>query len=61
MKEKPNNVTPGTPAPTSGIWKRTDGMEAAISQGDRLPPGREGHHDKWHVTTPTHQPPKRGK
>lgn len=49
-------LPPGTPAPESGIWKRDDGMEAAISKGDRLPPGRPGHHDVWRLKTPTRQP-----
>ena len=51
-------LTPGTPAPQSGIWVRTDGMEVAVSEGDRLPPGRPGRHDEWDIRRPTRQPNK---
>jgi len=61
MSNQNEQYNPGTPADRSGIWERTDGREVAVSKEDRLPPGREGKHDTWHLKRPTHQPPKKGK
>jgi hypothetical protein len=49
---------PGQPAQQSGIYRRTDGEEVALSKGDRVPPGRQGEHDTFRIVRPTRQPKK---
>jgi len=39
---KPKPLPPGTPAPESGIYQRTDGEQVVSTQGKPLPPGPKG-------------------
>lgn len=41
-------MEPGTPAPTTGVYRELGGREAHVKQGDPLPPGPNGD-TKWYL------------